>query len=346
MKKSILTLTAAFVAAAGISSAQTFVYHGIMNITPGDGLGLSADSSGALYYGGFTSGDVYKIADPVTTTDTSGSFPASEQDTVFASVSGFVASRGIQGTAVDSAGNVYAAGDNGGGTPQGLIRKFNSSGTEDATFTTNADAANVRAGGIALLGDDTLALNQFGGINYYATADFSTAGYSNSTGGSIYSREVHYNATDGIIYQTKNGNNEAVKIAGYYSGGSEAAGGYTWNASTLIGDGAINSAFGTATSHGSFDDGTDLFFDCANGLGTPAVRVYNVTAGGTSFSLAQTIDGTTLDGVGGGQPFPINNVIDAVYVDPYLYVSSSSNGGSIYVFENQTTAIKDWSMMD
>ena len=347
MKKRLILSAAVLMGMATAASAQpSFVYEGIMNITPADPVAITADSSGAIYFVSFGGASIYEITDPVAETDTSGSFPATESGTLVATVSeAWETGRGLQGVAVDSTGNIYVAGDNGGGSPEGFVRKFDNSGTEDTTFSANSDAENLRAGGLALLSDDTIALTQFSGVNYYATADFDTAGYTNSTGGDSFAREVQYNPTDNVIYQTKNGNSEAVKVAGYYGGGTAAAGGYTWTADALIPDGAIDTAFGTATSHGSYDDDLRVFFDASNVSTDVKVRVYDVGTGGTNFSLLQTIDGTTTDGGGGGQPFPINAVSDAIYVAPFLYVATSTNGGSIYVFENENfTSVSDWSM--
>lgn len=349
MVKRMLLIGCASLALVGAAHAQTEIfYKGIINIevpTGGIPIAVAKDDAGALYIATFASPDstVIKIDDPEAAIDDSGGFPAAT-GTVLATASGFVASRGFQGIAVDSNGNVFAAGDNGGGTPQGIIRKWDSSGTADTTFNTAADTANIRAGGLALLSDDSVAVAQFGGFTLRSTTDFDAIGAA-STGNPNFGREVSYNANDNIVYLTRSGGESAVKVAGYFQGGTPAAGGYSWVADALIPDGAIDTQFGLASSHGGFDNDRSWFLDAANGLTPQALRIFEVTEDGTDFELAFTLDGDTLDAADGGQPFPITDVRDAIIIGDFIYVASSNNSGSIYAFEIvEITSVQNWNL--
>lgn len=324
--------------------AQSFVFEGAFPATATNPSVITADSTGAIYYGDFGSRTVYKVADPIAAT--AGGVIA---DVVFADLSSLAwgSGRGLQGIAVSTTGDVFISGDNGGGTPQGFVRKYSSVGSEDTSFTGTVDPLNLRSEGCALLSDDTLAIATFGGIEFLATADASQAGYTAASGAPNYTREISYNPTDNIIYPTRNGNNSAVKIAGSYAGGTAAAGGYTFTAADLIATGAIDSLYGTATSHGSFDDDTDRFFSVENDAAVVDVTVWSVTNSGTTVGATpdETIDVTpsVVTGFDGG------SIYDAIYIDPYLYVSAyltdsatpANNSGYVLVYKD-TSSVSDW----
>lgn len=337
IKNGLLALLAA-TSLLGTASAQIGVnYVGLIDIEVPTGAiptAITKDADGDIYVAIFASpqSQVIKIVDPESEIDSSGNFPTSPSGTVFASAGTFAGSRGFQGVAVASNGNVFAAGDNGGGSPQGIIRKWDASGNPNATFNSAADAANIRAGGLTLLSDDRVAIAGFNGFTLRDTTNFAAIG-SDASGAPGFTRQITYNSDDNLIYPTRSGSSSPVKVAGYFGGGTSAAGGYTWTEQTLIPDGAIDTAFGTASSHGKYDPDRGWFLDAANGLDPQALRIYNVTNNGTTFNLLATVDGSTTDAGGNGQPFPLTDVREAIIIGDFLYVATSNSSSSIVVFE-------------
>ncbi|MBN1475788.1 hypothetical protein JXA47_03445 [Candidatus Sumerlaeota bacterium] len=308
-------------------------------------LAIATDGS-SLYYATFTG---------VAATPEAAYYIASPEDEIggsdvldhvlIATEASFPATRGFQGIGVDSSGNVYLSGDD--GTAPGVLLKFGPAPTftPDATFNANAVTNGTnRWGGLALLGDDAVAVAYFNSINYFAAADASVAGFTNVGGGVNYQREPVYNAADNVIYALRNGNSDPTILAGLYEGGTTTTGNYTFTSSVLIADGAVASTYGTATAHGFVDNSVSpprLYTvdsqAVASGGSDPLVRVWEIGAGGDTLTLLGSIN-SALGGTGW------TSISDCVVIGNYLYVSSNLDQ-TIYVYGGAgATAVGDYSL--
>ena len=338
-----LTAAAAVVAVPLAAPAQNYVYEGVINVPVNAPLPMAADADGGLYTADFNEGgQVIYIADPVAAIGTTDELPAEVGDVIF-EVTGWPASRGLQGLQVDSAGNVYVSGDPGGAT---YIVKL----TPAPDFEVDDDfevAGAIRIGGVALLNDDVIAAAQFGSLYFYDTT--TGAQLANVSGGTIYQREPVYNPTDDVFYCIVSGNNSNSLVRGYWSGGApDNLAGYAFTAEELITDGSWGSPFGGATGNAYYDVANDWFITADNDpeANVRQIRLWVPSAGGTELTLAATIDGSTPDADGDPPAFAIESTRDIVRIGDRLFVSSTDNDGIIYVFidEDAVVSVGDWSL--
>lgn len=322
--------------------AADFQYEGLINIPITFPLPMAKDGSGGLYVANFNpdgGGSVVYIANPVAAIDSSGTFPSdATAGVVIYTVTGWPAQRGFQGLQVDSVGNVYVSGDDGSTT---FIKKL-TAGTfvEDTGF---AVSGTVRIGGIALLNNDIVVATQFSNLLFFNTANGTLL--QTVTGGTLYQRETVYNSVDNVLYSFTSGNNSTALLRGYWSGGSPAAlANYAFSASDMITTGSLGTAFGGASGHGYYDATNNWLITSDNEPTAPnprQIRIWAIGINGTTLTLLQAIDGTTLDAASQAQPFPLTAPRDAVLIGDRLYVASSNNNGSIYVFR-RPTSVGDW----
>lgn len=330
-----------------LSKSHLYLYEGLINIPVSMPLALAADTNGALYIVSINNGgDLVYLANPVASIDRSGSFPAAPSGEIVFSVTGWPALRGLQGVQVDSKGYVYLSGDNGTGA---YIKKLTPAPHFNEVAAFNVSGIPTRIGGVALLNDEVLIAPAFGSLLFLNTADGSLL--RTVSGGANFQREAVFNSTDQVIYALANGADSPALLRGYYAGGSaQQLDGFQFHGSVMIGDGALDSAFGGAAQNGFYDAEQYRLITAdtvVNDSGFRQLRVWSISANGTQLSLAQAIDGTTRNPDGRLQPIPMSGPRDAVRTGDYLYVTTLENGGSIYVFsynQDADTSVSGWSL--
>ncbi len=346
-----LAAVAAIAAAPLVAPAQTYVYEGLIDLDTTGPLALAGDAAGNLYavtfVTGATGGSLIYIEDPISEIDTSGDFPDDPSGVEVFDVDGWPSGRGLMGVAVDSTGNVYVSGDDGAGT---FIVKLSPAPDFDEITDFDASGIGTRIGGVTLMNDDIIVAVAFGSLLFIDTEDGSLL--ETASGAPNFQRSVAYNPADEVFYPFSNGADSAVMVRGYFSGGSATdLGGFGFTADEMISDGAVDSQFGGATQHGFFDtvSGRLISADTQdNDTGVRQTRIWDVSGDGTTLTLAQAVDADTPDADGAGQPFPLESPRDAVVIGDRLYVSTTNNDGSLYVFidEDAVTSVSDWTLFN
>ncbi len=163
--------------------------------------------------------------------------------------------RGFQGIAVDSAGNVYASGDNGGYTVAkpitSFLRKCAPNGnktvwTQDITFSYDATTpGNQRWSGCALLNNSLIVLPQTAAApQILSTTDHSLQ--ATLPANRNYGREATFNPDNNDIYVAHNGDFTSASLTVFVDGSPSTPAAYTKDTdSALIG--GISTQFGTGT---------------------------------------------------------------------------------------------------
>ena len=287
------------------------------------------------YYATFASAtsNIYYVPDFLTSVD-------STDQRLIAGPFVFVASRGFQGIALDSADNVFISGDNGGGSPVGIFLKYapnvgKTVWTQDATF--NPDNT-VRYAGCALLNDSIIVASitvaspkALSTSNGASLIDFPTDTY--------YGRKPTFNPDNNDIYQGFNGSGVGTNTFEIYINGDPSnLGNYTLDATTLFAD----SIGLVARNHNAYDELNHqlLHIDTQNKM----LEIYDVNttlrgAASINTTPVQTIDLALI--AAGTSPFDVvHTQVDGI---DYILVADYGLGvDQIYVFGPPPTKATTW----
>ncbi len=327
MLRKSLGLLCVIMVLGSMAFGQSFVFHHEFgtNSDYGPPYALAADSSGGIYNVTFdsTNSRAVYIANPLSDTPTSQ---------VITTASDFPVSRGLQGIAVDSSGNVYASGDTGGAT---WVKKFGAapSFTEDSGFTIGS---TTRLLGCDLLSDNVLGCVSFAGIEFFNTSNGTQT--AAVTGGVNYQRDLAFNSSNNDLYTAYN-NSTGSNSCSLWSGGTPASpASYSFTKADLV-------TIGSVASLGS----QGIEYDARNGRLLIANKtdqrldIYTISGSGSgaSVNLFQSIDGA--DSTGGN----IGSIGDSVAIDKgtYTLLFITDMTGRILVYsDGAITEVDEWSL--
>jgi len=251
--------------------------------------------------------------------------------------------RGFQGIAIDTNDNVFVSGDNGGGTPVGIFRKYTPNPgktvwTQDVTF--NPDNT-VRYTGCALLNDDRIVVSisvPVGlGVKVLSTANGSSI--ADLPADTYYGREPTFNPANNDIYQGFNDLGVGTNTFEIYiSGDPNNIGNYVLDATTLFADSVGN----VARKHNGYDNINYqlLHIDTQNKI----LEIYDVNttlrgAASINTTPVQTIDLTLI--AAGTSPFDVAHM--RVNDDDYLLITDYGSAvNQIHVFGPPPTKANTW----
>ena len=292
------------------------------------------------YYATFANltSNIYYVPDFLTSVD-------STDQRLIAGPFVFVASRGFQGIALDSADNVFISGDNSGGSPTGIFRKYapnvsKTTWTQDVTF---APDNTLRYAGCALLNDNRIVASITAPIptqpKVLSTADGSSIADLPTPVGTRYGREPTFNPDNNDIYQGFNGLGVGTNTFEVYKDGDPTnPGNYTLDSTTLFAD----SIGLVARNHNGYDKINHqlLHIDTQNKM----LEIYDVNttlrgAASIGTTPVQTIDLVSI--AAGTSPFDV--VHTQVDGKDYLLIADYGLGvDQIYVFGPPPTKANTW----